>query len=143
MSNDDAHTYGPALYAFLEGKWTAAGQTRNAYLLQRGMNAATISRWAEGMEPKLSVLRTIAEVTETPILEVLVAVGVLSADEAAVEVLPPSLDAALQADPSISVLERRLLHEIHESFARAEIGPGDVVEIETDAKPRRARRRGR
>lgn len=107
--------YGPALYAYLEKVWTARGMTRNAWCNEVGLNTPTVMRWAEGSDPDIAVFADLAEAADMPILELLVAAGVISADEAKVTPREPravDVDEAIENDPRLSATERQALRAV-------------------------------
>lgn len=141
MSNTGSD-YGPRIYAFLESLWLAEGVTRNAWCERHGIAAPFLIGLAAGREPTISKLRQVADATGTPMLQLLIAGGILGPAEAGgVEVraaIAPTITAALQADRTISETERDILAQIHASFERGAVEPGARIEVQTP-KPRRGR----
>lgn len=104
--------HGQRLYALVKADWDAQGITRNAWCdMHPGLQGPTVSRWEKGTSPGVDKLRLVAEALNMGMLELLVAIGVLSSDEAG-GVVPaprpdaPSVSVAIERDPSLSDWER-------------------------------------
>lgn len=143
MSNDDAGSYGPNLYAYLAEHWRALGTNQNAWCdAHPGIHAPTVSRWRTGTEPRLPAFRTIAEALGVPVVDVLVAAGVLQPDEVGgrtpAQPTTATLDLALRTDPDLSVGLRKAVRDIVRAWRTIEAGEADEV---SDGKVRKGRKR--
>lgn len=140
MSNDPTE-YGPRLYAYLEAFWRANNTTANAWCDQHpGIHGPTLHRWRNGAEPKLSGCRAVADALGVSLVDLLLASGVIRKDETEgrdpVHFAPPSLDAALKHDESVSPRLRGILRDMVKQYREAEIALSEV------AGPRKLGRRG-
>lgn len=146
MSNDETQQgYGPSLYAYLSEYWRAHDTNQNAWCDQHpGIQAPTVSRWRTGTEPRLSALRDVADALGRPLLEILVAAGILTPEEAGGYVVPapevPSIDAAIKLDPNLSDLQRRTLRDILKSLRDVESGRAKSSSFESGTPGRRRRK---
>lgn len=132
MSNDDAATYGPNLYAYLAEHWTALGTNQNAWCdAHPGIHAPTVSRWRTGTEPRLPAFRQVADALGVSVVDVLVAAGVLRSDEVGGRVatapVPASLDVALRTDPTLSDDLRKAVRDIVRAWRNVESGEAETV----------------
>lgn len=134
--------------AYLSGAMQAAGIDSGAELARRaGINESQVSRWLRGIgQPDLTNLRRIAPVLGRPVLELAVAAGHLSPEEAKLkEVRPPEpqpVDVleAIRRDPDLLPEAREHLLNQYGLLLRIggarETKPADVLHL-----PRVARKR--
>lgn len=136
--------YGPRLHAYLEQHWHAEGTNANAWVNQHpAIQGPTVSRWKTGSVPSLANMRAVADALGVPMIDVLIAAGVLDGDELNREpVAPatPSVDVAIEVDPNLTDLQRRTLRDILASLRAVEAGQTERKRgrtIGTEPAPRR------
>lgn len=86
-----------------------------------GMNASAVSRWRDGQIPGVDACRALANAWNVPLLDVLVAAGILTKDEAQWNDRPTRL-ANVQAvldDPNTAPVMRNLLATVLDDISRA------------------------
>lgn len=121
-----------ALYRFLETEWDAMDIRPTAWCRSVGLADATVLRWRDGVEPDLRSLRRVAEALGRPLLDLLVASGYVTEEEAGGYVVPPrsyDLLEAIQLDQSISDGEREALRQVHDAFAMVGAGKAKKVTV--------------
>lgn len=143
MSNDDGSSYGPNLYAYLESYWRAHGTNQNAWCdAHPGIQAPTVSRWRTGTEPRLAAFRAVADALGYPVLDVLVAAGVITEAEAgghtATVATSPTVDVALKVDQSLTSAQRGILRDMLSAMRDVSAGNAETV---TRVPAKQARRR--
>lgn len=84
-------------------QWTRADLARASGLAESGL-----ARWMAGKAPSLENCRVLADVLGRPLLEVLVAAGILTPDEAGHKFVEPNL-SALTNDELLGEVKRRML----------------------------------
>jgi hypothetical protein len=125
MSGSDETTWGPNLYAYLERWWARQGTNANAWSYTHGIQGPTVSRWQSGTAPSLQAMRQVADALGVPLVDVLVAAGVIDKRELSretVELSPCTVDAALVSDPSLTDLQRRTLSDMLSALREVETG---------------------
>lgn len=78
----DSREWGPRLYAYLEATWKDEGISLDAWARLEGVQAPTLSRWRHGkVEPSLSSMIGLARLLGVPLIDLLIAAGVLEMGE--------------------------------------------------------------
>lgn len=121
MTTLDTRTWGPSLYAWLEDYWHEQGITANMWASSHaGIQGGTVSRWRTGdIVPSLPAMVAVAEALDVPVLDVLIAAGVVTQEDVgrdATRAVTPSLDAAIAADPTLEDWQRRNLREFADAM---------------------------
>lgn len=138
----DSAQWGPNLYAWLETYWRAHGTNANAWSdAHPGVSGATISRWKTGTVPGLTAMRAVADALGMSLVDVLTVAGVIREGETGARHVPdpelPSIDLAIDTDPTLSDPARDALRGVLNGIRRVESGRADEVRGIVD------RRRGR
>lgn len=125
MANEKTQgQHGSALMDYLRGEWEARGMTQTAFARAARVENSNFSRWADGGNPwNIDLLRQIADTLNVPLTKVLLAAEYLRDEEVdgRIDRTPmraPSIDDAIESDPTLSSAERALLRTARE-LARA------------------------
>lgn len=102
----DPDNPGEALYSFLEEEWEALGLTRGAWCRKANLPDSTVYRWKSGHLPDMRSLQIVADTLGRPMIEVLLAAGIVNPDEVNGQWIAPrqpvTLDDALRGDPMLN-----------------------------------------
>jgi transcriptional regulator with XRE-family HTH domain len=122
-----------------ERGWTPTDLSKQA-----GINRSIIGRWREGAQPEVRTAKALARAFGRPVLEVLVASGLLDPDEAGVEDVIVLRVGEISDEELLSELTDRLRsrHGNWELSGEPEVGDAykDAPVRESDPDPCRARR---
>ncbi|PXY20356.1 helix-turn-helix domain-containing protein [Prauserella endophytica] len=119
-------------------RWSPADLSRAS-----GLSASLISRWLHGeTTPGVENARAVARAITRPLLEVLVAAGQLTPDEAGQKA--NHVDLSSLTDDDLLAEVRRRLHSADPAPTRADVvsDPGDFVEGPPRQQLRKTRRKG-
>jgi hypothetical protein len=123
-----------ALYAFLEKEWAAMKIAPTTWCRQVGIADPTVYRWSQGVEPDMKSIRRVAEALGRPVIDVLVAAGYVSAEEAGGHVPAPrsySLIDGLNLDTTYSPEIREALRQVLDAMLLVETGAAKKVKVRT------------
>lgn len=116
--------YGPALVAWLDE--LRGAQSVRSFALDRGLDDARIAAWRAGGTPRLEQLREVADALNVHLGDVLLAARLATADELVVsaprETPPPSIDEAIEQDPTLTDGERDVLRTVRRAVRDAATG---------------------
>ncbi len=101
-------TAGIDFATYIEGHLARRGWEVSDLAARAGLSPSVIHRWRKGYRPNLDNARLVAKALGVPILEVLLAAGQLTPDEAGATVAAPSPIAELTNAELLRELERRL-----------------------------------
>lgn len=133
MTTATANEWGPRLAAYLTEHLRARGITVNRFAdTTPGIAGSDVSRWRTGTEPTIEKFRAVANGLNVSIVDVLLAVGVLTRDDIDREPAPipvPDLDAAITADPRLTDWSRRHIRDIIASIIAVQSGQSDMATV--------------
>lgn len=150
MTTADPAEWGPRLYEYLERHWKALGTNANAWTdANPGIQGPTVSRWRTGTVPSLQAMRAVADALGVPMVDVMIAAGVIDRSELdrepAAAPPEPDIDAAIAGDRRLSPLARNTLRDILASIRKVEAGEAESARgrrMGDEPAPRRRRRNG-
>lgn len=121
-----------ALYAFLEKEWDAMKIAPTRWCREAGIADPTVYRWKHGVEPDMKSIRRVAEALGRPVLDVLVAAGYVSSEEANGHIPGPrsyDLREALRLDENFSPAIREALAQTLDGMLAIEAGTARKVKV--------------
>lgn len=123
-----------ALYAFIEKEWIKQGlKGPTPWARLNGFSVVTMLNWRDkGGDVDMRLIREVAAALHRPVIDVLIAAGYVSVDEAGGYVVPEreyDLLEAITLDPKISDAEREALRQLHDVFAVVSSGQKRRVRV--------------
>jgi hypothetical protein len=114
--NNAEQSYGRELYNLVEKAWKSQGLVCNSWCdAHPGLSGPTVSRWrSKGHAPQLDKIRLVADALGMGMLELLVAIGVVTDAEASgptKTIKVWSFDEALCNDPTLTDPREKAIHQ--------------------------------
>ena len=118
--------------AYLESALRSSGLTQAELARRSGLAESMVSRWLRGLnQPDVPNLRRVRPVLGVPMLELIVAAGYLSLEEAELQDVPEPPTAPVRSGISTEGLTPDQIRQLDgfATFLRAQNGPGSVESI--------------
>jgi transcriptional regulator with XRE-family HTH domain len=118
--------------AYLESALRSSGLTQAELARRSGLAESMVSRWLRGLnQPDVPNLRRVRPVLGVPMLELIVAAGYLSLEEAELQDVPEPPTAPVRTGISTEGLTPDQIRQLDgfATFLRAQNGPGSVQSI--------------
>ncbi|XVV02693.1 helix-turn-helix domain-containing protein [Actinosynnema sp. CA-248983] len=107
----------PRLWSYIASRLTAQGLSTGDLARATGLNRSQFSAWRRGSKITIDTARTLADFFSRPLLEVMVAAELITAEEAELRHAQPD-PATLSNTAILAELDNRLAHRHHRHYGR-------------------------